>query len=465
MKQKVRDYIFQSVTESLCPQCFALVSAKVIVKDGCVFLSKSCPDHGETTCLLEEDANYYLQRTNFDKPGTISKIQTPRNRGCPLDCGLCPDHEQHTCIALIEITNHCDLQCPVCYANGGANHSSFLGLPKIAEMLDFFQDSEVGEAEILQISGGEPTTHPEILKIIELAKKKNIKYVMLNTNGLRLAEDLEFVKALSQFNGGFEIYLQFDGFSVNTHRYFLGRDMSKQKRQALEHLADHHIPTTLVAKVEKGVNDNEIGQIVAFGLDTQGVRGINFQPVAYFGRGRQVSAIDRITLTGVLQAIERQTKGTIKVSDFIPLPCNVDRVAINYLYRQGETWLPITRSVNIRDYLSFIANTFLFDAKDVAEETIQGLLRGEVCRCVSFFKDMLPLTPLSFYVKNKAQRAAHGTNNTFRISVTSFLDAYNFDVKAMKKECVHIITPDLKKIPFSAYNLLHRPQLLREIQL
>lgn len=205
-----RDYIFHEFTTSLCPKCLKNVSAKIIFKNNKVFLKKYCKKHGEQEELLEEDIEYYKTKRNYDKPGTISKTQNKTKKGCPFDCGLCPVHDQHTCIGLIEVTNRCNLKCPTCYAKSGEGKD--LSLKKISKMMDFMVKSEGGESEILQISGGEPTLHPEIIKIVELARTKKIKYVMLNTNGLRIAEEEDFVKELSKFKKRFEIYLQFDGF-------------------------------------------------------------------------------------------------------------------------------------------------------------------------------------------------------------------------------------------------------------
>ncbi|MBU1976174.1 MAG: radical SAM protein, partial [Nanoarchaeota archaeon] len=150
-----RNSTYHESTTSICPQCSERVPAKIIIKNKSIFLEKYCKKHGIQEELLEEDAEYYLDRRKYDKPGTISTTQTKINKGCPFDCGLCPNHDQHTCIALIEITNNCNLKCPVCYANGGKG--KFLSLNRISEMLDFYVESEGGEAEILQISGGEPT--------------------------------------------------------------------------------------------------------------------------------------------------------------------------------------------------------------------------------------------------------------------------------------------------------------------
>jgi hypothetical protein len=456
MQPGQKQYQFIEHTTSLCPVCLKRLDAKIILKNDKIFVSKLCPEHGGQEEILEEDGQYYLGRMRYTKPGTVSKTQTDRINNCPFDCGLCPEHEQHTCIGVIEITSVCDQSCPTCYANSG--HGHHLELEKIAEMLDFFLDSEFGNAEILQISGGEPTTHPDIIEIIRMAREKQIKYVMLNTNGLRIATDEAFVKELSRFVGKFEIYLQFDGFDDGIYRHLRGMALSEIKQQAIRNLARYKIPITLVSTIEKGINDHEIGKIVEFGIRTDYIRGVNFQPIALFGRRSSSDPNNRITITGIIESISRQMNGMIRKEDFFPLPCNVDRVSIAYLHKSNGTFVPLTRNMDISKCLPAIRNTFKFDPEDFLKDLTKrafGSSEG-CCDYLGALRDFGKVIPKSFYLKSRTEKIDYVSENTFRISATSFVDAYNFDMKSMKKECVHIITPDLKKIPFSAYNMLYR---------
>lgn len=451
-----RDYIFREFTNSLCPECMCAVPAKVVLKNKQVYLLKYCPVHGEQLELLEESAEYHLKKRQYDKPGTRMKVQTKVDRGCPFDCGVCPQHDQHACIGLIEVTSKCNLQCPLCYADAG--QGDFMSLDKIGAMMDFFQDSESGQAEILQISGGEPTLHPDILQIIQMAKDKKFKYVMLNTNGIRFAEDKEFVKELRQFVGGFEIYLQFDGFKESTYLSLRGKNLLELKKKALNNLAEYKIPATLVSTISSGINDDEVGRIFTFGLKEPYVRGVNYQPTAFFGRTDQECNINRVTLSGILMRLEQQTGGMIRINDFIPLPCNVERVAITYLYKaSADSFLPITRDTRIQDYLHLINNTFVFTIEDALKNAGKSIKDIKTtCDCFKFLNDFKHIIPFDFFIKPKEQKVEYIDQNTFRVSVSSFLDAYNFDMKSMQKECVHVITQDLRKIPFSAYNTVHR---------
>ncbi|MBU0467765.1 MAG: radical SAM protein [Candidatus Omnitrophica bacterium] len=446
--------------QSVCPQCLSKIPADIIVKDGKVFMSKVCSQHGEFLSLVEEDAEYYLSRNNYDKPPTESTIQTKVNKGCPFDCGLCPVHKQHSCIGLIEVTNNCNLNCPVCYASAG--EGEYLDLKTIEKMMDFYQEAEKGKAEILQLSGGEPTLHPEIIDIIKLARTKKFKYVMLNTNGIRIADDIEFVQQLSQFVGGFEIYFQFDGFERSIHSFFRGKDVLDKKLKAIRNMVEYKIPVTIVATVERGINDDQLGKIVQFALDTPFVRGVNFQPVTYFGRGEVGDMTKRVTITDILNRIEKQTVSSIRKSDFIPLPCNVDKISVNYMYKDKNGFIPVARNIKVKNYLPAIKNSLAFDVEDVLNQTADGLCDGGFCDCMSFLKDFITLNKIKSGLKDQEKRIDYVNQNTFRITVTSFMDVYNFDCKSVKKECVHVITPDLKRIPFSTFNMIYREQYAKE---
>jgi uncharacterized radical SAM superfamily Fe-S cluster-containing enzyme len=447
--------VYESTT-GICNVCEQKIPAEILLNHQSVYLRKTCPEHGSQTELLEEDASYHLSKRNFDKPGTEFIPQKESLKGCPYDCGLCTAHEQHTCIGLLEITNRCNLNCPICYADSGKDE--ILSLETIDRILDFYVEAEHGEAEILQISGGEPTLHPDITEIIKLAMSKNIRYVMVNTNGLRIASDPEFVKQLGRFSSRFEIYLQFDGFRPSTYRHFCGRDVSKVKLKAIDKLLEYRIPITLVSTIEKGVNEDEIGQIIEFGLNTNGIRGINFQPVAFFGRIRSGPAAERTTLSGIIRQIESQLGHIFKPGDIIPLPCNVERVAITYLIKDSKgRFIILPRKIEVENYLPVIENTFAFDLDRFLDDQWQNIRKEmKVCDCFKLVKDLQRVIPRNYVLKSEDEKKRYIDEHTFRLSITSFVDKFNFDLRSMQKECVHVLTEDLRRIPFSAYNLVHR---------
>ncbi len=448
-----RDYIYYEYTNTLCNECLKVIPGKIVFKDNKVYIIKNCPKHGEQWELLEHDVEYYKHKRDFDKAGTIAETQTEIKNGCPYDCGICPNHDQHSCITLVEVTDKCNMCCNTCYASSGKGKDK--DLKTIKKLIDFAAKAEGGQGEVLQLSGGEPTLHKDIIEIIKYAREK-FQYVMLNTNGIRIAEDEDFVKELSQFVGKFEIYLQFDTFNDEVYKTIRGRELKKLKEQAINNLKKYNIPITLVMTVERDLNDSEIGKIITYGLETENIRGVNIQPVAYFGRKEgNNNREDRVTMTNVIQLIEQQTKKMLIKEDFIPLPCNVERVSLTYLYKTNKGFIPITRNNGIKNYLPYVNNTFTFKIEDALTNG-KDIIFGCCCNPLNFLKDFKKFVPKGFMKWDIQKRSEYVSNNTFRITVTSFIDRYNFDMKSMQKECVHIITEDLKRIPFSSYNMIYR---------
>src|SRR5213596_606691 len=178
-----RPYIFYELTSSLCATCLRKVEAKVVIEGENVYLHKWCPEHRFQKVLISTDAEYYKLCRQTLKPSQMPlRFNTPIQYGCPYDCGLCPDHEQHSCLALLEVNEHCNLTCPVCFADSSPERTKHLPLPTIERMLDALVASE-GEPDLVQISGGEPTLHPEFFRILDEARARPIRHVMIKTNG------------------------------------------------------------------------------------------------------------------------------------------------------------------------------------------------------------------------------------------------------------------------------------------
>ena len=265
MAAKVRPYLFYDSATSVCTTCLRRVEAKIIVKDERVYLEKWCALHGRERVLVAEDAAYYRKsREVFIKPPELpQRFNTEQRWGCPYDCGLCPEHMQHSCLTLVEVTDHCNLRCPICYADSGPHRPGFRDLATIERMLDAVVANE-GEPDVVQISGGEPTIHPEFFAILEAAKRRPIRHLMVNTNGLRIAKEPGFAKRLAEYQPGFELYLQFDSLRDEVHQALRGARLSDVRRRALDALNEHDVSTTLVVTVKNGLNDHELGEIVEF---------------------------------------------------------------------------------------------------------------------------------------------------------------------------------------------------------
>ena len=236
-----RPYLFFELTSSLCSTCLRKVEAKVVIQDNCVYLHKWCPEHRFQKVLISTDAEYYKLCRQTLKPGQMPlKFNTPIKYGCPYDCGLCPDHEQHSCLTLIEITDQCNLTCPVCYSESSPKRLTHRSMEQIEFMLDCVVRNE-GDPDVVQISGGEPTIHPQFFEVLDAAKKRPIKHLMVNTNGVRIAQDAEFARRLKDYMPGFELYLQYDSSRPDRLRELRGEDLSRnpQTRDRATERAQH----------------------------------------------------------------------------------------------------------------------------------------------------------------------------------------------------------------------------------
>ncbi|HEY1684895.1 MAG TPA: radical SAM protein, partial [Tepidisphaeraceae bacterium] len=366
-----RDYLFYELTNSICTKCLRKVEAKILIQGQNVYLQKYCPEHKLQRVLISTDADYYQLCRKFIKPGQLPlKFNTPIQYGCPYDCGLCPDHEQHSCLSIIEVTDRCNLTCPVCYSESTPTHS---GGHRSLEQIEFMLDAVVrneGEPDVVQISGGEPTIHPQFWEILDAAKRRPIKHLMVNTNGIKIASDAEFAKRLSDYMPGFEIYLQFDSLREGPLLALRGEDLRDVRRKAIERLNELEVSTTLVVTLKKGVNDLEIGEIIDFALKQPCVRGVTFQPVQNAGRcdGFDDSR-DRLTLAEVRQQILKQSS-VFTDADVIPVPCHPDCLAMAYALKLNGCVTPLTRFVPHEVLLQAEGSTIVYERNPALREKI-----------------------------------------------------------------------------------------------
>ena len=293
-------------TESLCPHCLKKLSAKRVQKGESVFLVKECPEHGFISTLVWKGKPDIKEWTRPKTPAGPKRHATEEEKGCPFDCGLCNNHRQRTCTALLEITGRCNLNCPVCFADSG-KETPDPGLDEIRTWYKKVSHWTEGKCNI-QLSGGEPTVRNDLPEIISMGKEMGFNFIQLNTNGLRLAEDHKFVGKLKQA-GLDTVFLQFDGMDESVHLKLRGRKLAKIKERAIANCCKHNLGIVLVPTLVPGVNDHQVGEIIRFGLErSPHVRGVHFQPVSYFGRfPTPPDDKDRITLPQVIQAITAQT--------------------------------------------------------------------------------------------------------------------------------------------------------------
>jgi 7,8-dihydro-6-hydroxymethylpterin dimethyltransferase len=456
LTERVRPYTFYDVAVTICATCFRKLEGKIVFQDGKVFLLKRCPEHGAQRVLVADDVDYYrrCREVFIKRPEMPVVYNTPVKWGCPYDCGLCTDHEQHSCLSLVEVTDSCNLRCPVCYAASGPERLEHRPLALIEKMLDAVVRNE-GHPDIVQISGGEPTLHPEFFAILELAKARPIRHLMINTNGVRIAQDEEFVKRLADSAPEIEIYLQFDSLERDPLMQLRGADLRSVRERALERLNRHEISTTLVVTLKKGLNDQEIGKIIDFALTQPCVRGVTLQPIQDAGRLEDFDpATDRLTLTEVRRRIFEQSS-VFRAEDVIPVPCHPDALAMAYALKLDGKVVPLTGLIDPEVLINGARNTIVYEEEPGIRECLFKLFatNHSPASGAASLRDLLCCLP------RVAAPAGLSYKNIFRVLVVQFLDAHAFDVRSVKKTCIHIVHPDGRLIPFDTYNLFYRDDL------
>jgi len=447
---KERPYTYYDFTTSVCNKCLRKVEAKIVFQNDKVFMLKWCKHHGNQKTLIATDIEYYKRIRNYMKPSEMPlKFNTPVKFGCPYDCGLCTDHEQHSCLTIVEITDRCNLTCPTCYAGSSPTFGRHRTLEEVERMLDIVVENE-GEPDIVQISGGEPTIHPNFFEILDIAKKKPIKHLMLNSNGIKIANEPGFAERLAKYKPGFEVYLQFDSFKPERVKSLRGVDLTSVKKKAIENLNKFNISTTLVVTLQKGLNDEEIGDIIKYALSQKCIRGVVFQPIQIAGRLEDFDpSKDRFTLTETRQAILDQTD-IFNPNDLIPVPCNPDALVMGYALKIDGEVFPLTRYIDPAKLLESSRNTITYEKSELKDQMIKMFSTSKSPETATEgMNELLCCLP-----KINAPELSY--ENVFRIIIMRFIDAYDFDVRAVKKSCVHIVHKDGRIIPFETMNMFYR---------
>jgi 7,8-dihydro-6-hydroxymethylpterin dimethyltransferase len=459
--KKDADYVFYELTRSICPKCRRVIDAKIVLRENKVFMLKRCPDCGSFEALIYGDAEAYTSFGKFNKPGTIPLAYgTEIHEGCPYDCGLCPDHQQHTCLGIIEVNSACNMDCPLCFSEAGAGFS--LTLEEVEEMLDDFVRTE-GKPEVVQFSGGEPTIHPQIIEFVRAAKRRDISFVMINTNGKRIASDDKFLEQLNEVRPA--IYFQFDGFDSETYRILRGEpNILEEKLRALDRLAEIGLSVTLVPAVEHGVNEHEVGKIINFAVKHPAVRGINFQPAFHAGRHGQHDPLKRMTIPDVLRLIEGQTNGKFRTSDFVPVPCCFPTCnSVTYAFVEDDQITPLPRILNVHDYLDYISNRVLPDFSVEVKRALEGLwssssVAGSPKSTDQILKSCQACSVPDFNIGDLAK-------HMIMIMLQDFMDSWTFNQKNLMKCCKEFLLPGGKQIPFCAYNTIgYREQARAQLE-
>ena len=301
-------------TRSVCPVCLQnLPAALTRETDGRILLEKRCPEHGAFRVPV------WQGKTGWES-WLLGTQPLPKDKGlnCPENCGICAEHEIGTCCCLLEVTERCNLRCRYCFARGGEGARE----PGLDELKDAVRDivRQCG-SPLLQLSGGEPTLRDDLPELTRFAKEAGCGYVQLNTNGLRLAQEPEYAKRLA--DAGLDIvFLQFDGTRDDIYETLRGEKLLEIKKEAIRVCGESRLGVTLVPTVVRGVNDDNLGEIIALACAlSPAVRGVHFQPVSYFGRyPKMPQESERYTLDTLMADISRQAN--IPLTSFMPSRCD-----------------------------------------------------------------------------------------------------------------------------------------------
>ena len=471
-------------TRSICPECLKALDATIFEEDGKVFIKKTCPEHGAFQELYWSDYEQYQRAEKFRYDGDgVENPRTQKNKGCPLDCGICPEHKSHTALAIIDVTNRCNLTCPVCFANAAA--AGYVYEPteeQIAGMLENLRATKPVPATALQFSGGEPTIRNDLFDLIRKAKELGFRHVEVNTNGVRVSRDLKYAKGLKAA-GVSTVYLQFDGLTPDVYKFIRGLDLLDTKMKAIENLRQAGFDSVvLVVTLVKGVNDGQLGDIINFAAKNFDViRCVNVQPISLCGRlPPQEREKMRITIPDFMRLVEEQTNGEIKVSDFYPVPVVVpvskavgalkDKRYVEFtahphcgmatfvLVENGKM-VPVTRYGNIEKFRNSLQKVY--------EDAVKGSKNKAKLRLVGAARHMkfgfLRKYVLSVLMEGDYKSLGNFARQFLMISSMHFMDPYNFDLERVQRCVIHYAVPDGRIIPFCTMNSIHRPEVEKKL--
>lgn len=451
-------------TESLCPVCLKRIKATRVFQNGDVFMIKKCEDHGffRTIIWRGNPAMEEWQRTK--DPVHPHLTYGTIDQGCPFDCGLCEAHTQLPCSVLLEVTNRCNLQCSICFANSGHGQMEDISLEKIRWLLER-AIAAVGQSN-LQLSGGEPTLRDDLPEIVEIARTVGYSFIQVNTNGLRLAADKDYLQRLSAA-GLSSAFLQFDGVDDEIYLSLRGRALLSQKLEAIRNCGEACIGVVLVPTLVRGTNTDFIGAIVRQAIQlAPTVRGIHFQPISYFGRFPDKPGDDtRFTLPELMRCLEEQTKGLVKVVDFSPPGCEHAHCSFHATYiLSAEGRLRLIGAGKEESCCS--AN---FGPNVAVRKTVETVSRRWTLPSPTSLSGHLPILENIPCCGNNSPDATgveepldldvflqEIATRSFTISAMAFQDADNLDLERLRGCCISVISHDGRLIPFCAYNLTSR---------
>jgi len=475
-------------TKSLCPECLSVIDAEVYKDKEKIMIKKECKEHGNFNSIYWGSDELYKKASKSDFKGKgIENPHTYPSDDCPLNCGLCCKHESQTILGLIDVTNRCNLKCPICFANAAV--SRYLYEPsyeEIREMLRNLRSNKPVSTPAIQYSGGEPTVRKDIVKLIKLAKEEGFKHTQIATNGLRLANS-ELAKDLKEVELN-TVYLQFDGVTEEPYLKIRNKNLLGTKLKAIENCRKVDLGIVLVPTIVKGINDHQIGDIIRFAVENIDIiRGVNFQPVSFAGRTPSDEVKKRrITIPDFENLVKKQTNSKIKVDDFHPassvfpisefiesiesrkqvtFTCHPHCGVATYIFVEDGEIIPITRFIDVDRFFKLLKKSaedikgggMTGKAKTVARATV------ELPKTIDSSKapDSIDIKNILISVFKERSYSALGNfhHNTLLIACMHFMDPWNFDHDRVKRCVIHYAVPDGRIIPFCSMNTLYREEI------
>ena len=463
---------------AFCPHCHeeephrplhevARLAGYLSERDGQVWLERGCPVHGRVTTLYDEVPEILRYLEEWTAP---TKRHTPDVAGNwdPVPAaylrGLGEMQTQHTCILLEDITAACNLTCPTCFADSSPSRAGVVPPQRVLANLDQRLARENGRIDVLMLSGGEPTIHPEFEEIVERVLERDVVRVLVNSNGIRLAKDDGLLRFFEKHNKRIEVYLQLDGFRLETHRHHRGADLRRIKQDAVRRLSDVGVFTTLTMTASLGVNDDEIGDVVKLALATPFVGGVSIQPQFGSGRSGAIDPMRRLTHTGVLRRLGEQTDGLVTWRDLTALPCSHPHCcSVGYMLRtDGGEWKSLVSIIGhdrLKQHLDLVANRIndpelSAQLRGLVKEALLGLLSEQSSlthpSVAQLFRDVCESCDLGLSTLVRlAGSALVGNTSGFRklvaerikrITIKPFMDMNTMLEERLLQCCVHVGT-------------------------
>lgn len=427
-------------TQSLCPVCLATVPALKVIRGKDVFLEKTCAEHGTHVVQIAKDAHRFFDKT-FDVPGKPFTPICTFDGHCGEDCGWCDAHRQHVCTGLIEVTDCCDLSCPICYF--GEKSKNHISLAEFRARLETLLKVENGKLEILQISGGECLVHPEFCALLNEALKHDIGRIVVNTNGLALLRNEAVFEKIAANRDRVEVYLQFDGFDDAVYEALRGRRLLSEKQQILKKLNETEIKICLAVTVYQG-NLGQVPAILKLATETKHISGVTFQRLTKVGSAASYP-LPSVLQEDILLAIAKS--GMMGYKDMVPLPCSHENcTSLGFLFCLGDTVHSLGDYIDLSRCKETISNRIAFDKK------VLDYIRRDICDCFVGPNGSFMMDKLKEFAEGGA--SLHKDMKIVRIVVKNFMDADTFDFERVQKCCTGVSAGKGKVIPFCIHNAL-----------